>query len=78
MNFKHFNLDDATMFDKKDIKIVVYIVIYVDDFLMIGNNEIYIASIKKKFKRVLICKFGISYYHLGIEVTQYPKYIVIS
>jgi hypothetical protein len=47
INFKHFNLDDATLFVKKVGKIVVYLVVYVDDLLIIGTNEAYIASIKK-------------------------------
>ena len=45
LNFKHFDLDDATFFVKKVGKIVVYLVVYVDDLLMAGNNESYIASI---------------------------------
>ena len=47
LNFKHYDLDDATLFVKKVGKIVVYLVVYVDDLLMTGNNESYIASIKK-------------------------------
>jgi hypothetical protein len=43
LNFKHFNLDDATLFVKKVGKNVVYIVVYVDDMLIIGNDERYIA-----------------------------------
>ena len=38
LNFKHFNLDDATLFVNKVGRYVVYIVVYVDDILMIGNN----------------------------------------
>eukprot|EP00253_Pinus_taeda_P008515 PITA_08515 len=45
LNFKHYDLDDATSFVKKVGKIVVYLVVYVDDLLMTGNNESYIASI---------------------------------
>jgi hypothetical protein len=47
INFNHFNLDDATLFVKKGGKIVVYLIVYVDDILIIGNNEAYIASINK-------------------------------
>jgi hypothetical protein len=50
---KHFNLDDATLFVKKVGKTVVYLVVYVDDLLITGNNEAYIASIKKELKKVL-------------------------
>jgi hypothetical protein len=47
INFKHFNLGDATLFVKKVGKIVVYLVVYVDDLLITWNNEAYIASIRK-------------------------------
>jgi hypothetical protein len=52
LNFKHFNLDDATLFVKKDGKIVVYLVMYVDDMLIIGNYGNYFASIKKDLNKV--------------------------
>ena len=51
LNFEHFDLDDATLFIKK-IGRVVYLVVYVDDILMTGNNESYIASIKKDLKKI--------------------------
>jgi hypothetical protein len=51
LNFKHFNLDNATLFVKKVGKTIVYLVVYVDDLLIIGNNESYIASIKKELKK---------------------------
>jgi hypothetical protein len=47
LNFKHFNLDDATLFVKKVGKILVYLVVYVDDMFTTGNIDNYIASIKK-------------------------------
>ena len=46
MNFKHFNLDDATQSIKKNGKIVVDLVLYKDDLLMTLNNESYITSIR--------------------------------
>eukprot|EP00253_Pinus_taeda_P010677 PITA_10677 len=48
LNFKHYDLDDATLFVKKVGKIVVYLVVYVDNLLMTRNNERYIAPIKKE------------------------------
>jgi hypothetical protein len=39
INFRHFNLDDATLFVKKVGKTVVYLVVYVDDLLITRNNE---------------------------------------
>ena len=46
LNFKHYNLDDAKLFLKKVGRSVVFLRVYVDDLLMTGNNESYIASIK--------------------------------
>lgn len=42
MIFKHFKLDDATSFVKNVRKFVVYLVVYVDNLLIIANNEEYI------------------------------------
>jgi hypothetical protein len=79
LNFKHFNLDDATLFVKKVGKTIVYLVVYVDDLLITGNNESYIASIKKELKKGFEMTYlGHLHYYLGIEVTQNPKYIFIS
>ena len=47
LNFKPSDLDDATLFIKKVGRPVVYLVVYVDGLLMTGNNESYIASIRK-------------------------------
>jgi hypothetical protein len=51
LTFRHYNLDDATLFGEKVGKIVVYLVVYVDDLLITGNAESYIASIKKELKK---------------------------
>eukprot|EP00253_Pinus_taeda_P010523 PITA_10523 len=79
LNFNHFDLDDATLFVKKVGKTVVYLVVYVDDLLMKGNNESYIASIKKELgKSFGMTDLGYVHYYLGIEVTQHPKSIFLS
>ena len=79
LNFKHFNLYDAILFVKKVGKTVIYLVVYVDDLLIIQNNEIYIASIKKELKKGFMMKYlGHLHNYLGIEVIQNPKYIFIS
>jgi hypothetical protein len=44
LNFKHFNLDNATLFVKKVGHFFVYLVEIVDDILITGNDDIYIAS----------------------------------
>ena len=75
----NFNLDDATLFVKKVGRSVVFLVVYVDDFWMTGNNESYIASIKQDLKKGFeMIDLGHLHFYLGIEVTQHPKYIFIS
>ena len=79
LNFKHFDLDDATLFIKKVGRSVVYLLVYVDDLLMTGNNESYRASIKKYLKKIFeMTDMGHLHYYLGIEVTQHPNYIFLS
>ena len=51
LNLKHYNLDDATLFVKKVGRSIVFLVVYIDDLLMIGNIEDYIAAIKKDLKK---------------------------
>jgi len=64
INLKHYGLDDATLFVKKVGKTVVYPVVYVDDILMTGNNESYIASRKKELRK-------------GFEMTDWAMFITI-
>ena len=79
INFKHYNLDDATLFVKKVGRSIVFIVVYVDGLLMVGNNEDYIASIKKYLRKCFeMIDLGHLHYYLGIEVTRHPKYVFIS
>jgi hypothetical protein len=78
LNFKHFNLDDAILFVKKVGKTIVYLVVYVDDMLITGNNESYNASIKKELKKGFEMTYlGHLHYYLGIEVIQNPRFIFI-
>eukprot|EP00253_Pinus_taeda_P010494 PITA_10494 len=50
-----------------------------DDLLMKGNNESYIASIKKEMgKSFEMTDLGYVHYYLGIEVTQHPMSIFLS
>jgi len=79
LNFKHYDLDDANLFVKKVGKIVVYLVVYVDDILMTWNNDSYIASIEKEFKKYFEMTYlGYVHYYLGIEVTRHPNFIFLS
>jgi hypothetical protein len=79
LNYKCFNLDDATLFVKKVGKSVVYLFIYVDDLLITGIHDDYIASVKKELKKVFdVTDLGLLHSYLGIEVDQQLKYIFIS
>ena len=67
------------MFVKKDGRSIVFLVVYVDDILMIGNTEEYITSINKDLSKCFeMTNLGHLHYYLGIEVTQHPIYIFIS
>jgi hypothetical protein len=67
------------LFVKNVGKNVVYLVLYVDNLFITGNNESYIAFIKKELNKVFeMIYLGHIYYYLGIEVVQNPKYIFIS
>jgi hypothetical protein len=79
INFKHFNLNDETLFVKNFGKTIVYIMVYVYYLLITWNNEAYIAFIKKELKKGFeMIEMGHLHYNLGIEVTRNPRYIFIS
>eukprot|EP00253_Pinus_taeda_P002104 PITA_02104 len=79
LNFKHYDLDDATLFVKKVGKTVVYLMVYVNDLFMTRKNGSYIASIKKELKKGFeMTDLDYVYYNLGIEVTQHLKSIFLS
>ena len=79
LHFKHYKLDDPTFFVRKVGRYIVFLVVYVDDLLMTGNNEDYIAAMKKYLRKCFeMTDLGYLPYYLGIEVTQHPKYIFIS
>ena len=67
------------MFMKKFVRYIVFLMVYVDDLLMTGNNKYYIESIKKYLKKCFeMNELGHLHYYLGIEVTQHLNYIFIS
>jgi len=79
VNLKHFNLNDATLFVKKFGKTIVYLLVYVDDLLITGNNEGFIASVKQDLKKGFkMTDMGHHQYYLGVEVVQASQYIFIS
>lgn len=79
LNYKFFDLDDATLFVKRIKKFVVYLVVYVDDIMIIGNNDNYIAYIKREMHKFFdMPDLGLLHYYLRIEVDQQPEHIFIS
>ena len=50
LNYKHFNIDDATLFFNKVSRSDVYLIVNVDDLLITRSNDDYIASIKRESK----------------------------
>jgi hypothetical protein len=69
LNFMHLYLDNVTLFVKKVGKTFVYLVVYVNNLLITGNNENYIASMKKELKKGFqMTDFEHLHYYLGIEV----------
>jgi len=64
-----FYLDDETLFVKKVGNLVIYLVAYVDDLMITGNNDAYITSIKTELMKNFDMKnLGLLHYYLGIEV----------
>ena len=56
---------------KKVGRSVVYLVVYVDDLLITGNNDDYIVSIKRELKKVFdMTDLGLLHYYLGTEVDK--------
>jgi hypothetical protein len=67
---------DFSLYVKKTNHGIVVIVIYVDEFIIIGNNGADIFDLKKLLKQNFEMKdLGELHYFLGIEVTQSPKRI---
>jgi hypothetical protein len=58
---------------------MVILVMYVDDLIIMGNNDDHIAQVKKElhvgFK---MTDLGLLHYYLGIEVFKRPHHIFIS
>lgn len=79
LNFKYYKLNDATLFVKKFGNTIVYLVVYVDNLLITGNNERYIASVKEELKKGFeMIYMGLLHYSLGVEVNQIQSYSFIS
>lgn len=73
------SLNDYSLFHKKTSSSSVFLVIYVDDILVTGDNSSEIADLKTfldaEFK---IKDLGLLHFFLGIEFLTHPKGIIMS
>lgn len=73
------SINDSSLFYKKDDHLVVFIAVYVDDILLVGNNTTEIASIKSYLDTVFKIKNLCSLHHfLGLEFNTVPNGMFVS
>ncbi|KAL8088511.1 hypothetical protein AgCh_038335 [Apium graveolens] len=71
--------NDPSLFYKKNGSLVVYLAVYVDDILVVGNNDTEISAIKTYLDDVFkIRDLGKLHYFLGLEFIEVPNGIVVS
>jgi len=57
---------------------MVILVLYVDDLIIIGNNEAHIKQVKEELKAGFkMTDLGTLHYYLGVEVSQHPNQIFL-
>jgi hypothetical protein len=79
LNFQHFEFYDATLFVKRIDGILIYLVVYVDDLFITGNNEDSIQHVKAQLQQGFeMTDLGPLHYYLGIEMIQKPICIFIT
>ena len=70
---------DDTLYVRQQGKNMVILVMYVDDLIIIGNNDDHITQVKKElhagFKMI---DLGLLHYYLRVEIFQHPHHIFIS
>jgi hypothetical protein len=60
-------------------KNLVILVLYVDDLIIMGNNEVHIKQVKEELQACFkMIDLGPLHYYLGIEVTQHNNQIFFS
>jgi hypothetical protein len=78
MGFKQCN-GDHTVFYKHSGRKIVVLVVYVDDIIITGDDEVEIKCLKGKLSREFEVKdLGQLKYFLGIEIARNPNGIVLS
>ena len=67
LNYKHFDLDYATLFVNKIGISLVYLVVYVDYLMITWNIDDYTRYVKNELQRFFDMQdLGLLHYYLGI------------
>jgi hypothetical protein len=78
VGFQQSESNDTLYFQMQD-KHLVILVLYVDDLIIIGNNDVHIKWVKEKFKAGFkMIDLETLHYYLGVEVSQNPNKIFLS
>jgi Reverse transcriptase (RNA-dependent DNA polymerase) len=78
MGYRQTNADH-TMFFKRHVAYITVLAVYMDDMIILGNDEGEIALLKKKLgKKFEVKDLGQLRYFLGIEIARGTKGIVLS
>ena len=70
---------DSSLFFLRQGKLVVYLLVYVDDIIMTGNCPQFLSSLIAQLGTAFILKdLGPLYYFLGLQVTRISKGLFLS
>ncbi|KAL8145460.1 hypothetical protein AgCh_003579 [Apium graveolens] len=75
----NYSRNDHSLFYKKNGSLILFLAVYVDDILVIGNDTAEITSIKQYLDSVFKIKdLGDLHYLLGLEFQKVPEGVVLS
>jgi len=73
------NMDEPCVYKRMDGKAVVYLILYVDDILLIGNDVAVLSTIKVWLSSQFDIKdLGEANYVLGIKITRDRRNMILS